>query len=91
MNCSDLTSSNGNRKAKRKYGAANCGARAKQHHNSLIDFLEHSVPDAAKNAQANADALTNSRQFLWIRAKLGDGTVVGTSVVLTQVFLVRAD
>jgi hypothetical protein len=35
--------------------------------------------------------LTNSRQFLWIRADPGDGTVVGTSVVLTQVFLVRAD
>jgi hypothetical protein len=57
----------------------------------LIDFLEHSVPDAAKNAQANADALTNSRQFLWIRADPGDGTVVGTSVALAQVFLVRAD
>jgi len=44
-----------------------------------------------KNAQANADALTNSRQFLWIRANLGDGTVVGTNVVLAQVFLVLAD
>jgi hypothetical protein len=48
MNCNDLASSNGNRARKRKYGAANCGARAKQHHNSLIDFLERSVPDAAK-------------------------------------------
>jgi hypothetical protein len=56
----------------------------------LIDFLEHSVPDAAKNAQANADALTNSRQFLWIRANPGVGTVVGTGVVLAQVFLVLA-
>jgi hypothetical protein len=91
MNCTDFTSSNGNRKGKRKYGAANCGARAKQHHNSLIDFLERSVPDAAKHGQANADALTYSRQFLRIRANPGDGTVVGTSVVLAQVFLVLTD
>jgi hypothetical protein len=28
---------------------------------------------------------------LWIRANPGDGTVVGTSVVLAQVFLVLAD
>jgi hypothetical protein len=48
MNCTDFTSSNGNRKGKRKYGAANCGARAIQHQNSLIDFLERSVPDAAE-------------------------------------------
>jgi len=48
MNCNDFASSNGNRARKRKYGAANCGARAIQHHNSLIDFLERSVPDAAE-------------------------------------------
>jgi hypothetical protein len=63
MNCNDFTSGSGHRKGKRKYGAANCGAPAKQHHDSLIDFLERSVPDAAKNGQANADALTNSGQF----------------------------
>jgi len=57
----------------------------------LIDFLERSVPDAAKNGQANADGLTNSRQFLRIRANPGSGTVVGTSVVLAQVFLVLTD
>jgi len=91
MNCNDFTSSSAHRKGKRKYSAANCGARAKQHHNSLIDFLERSVPDAAKNGQANADALTNSRQFLRIRANPGSGTVVGTSVVLAQVFLVLTD
>jgi hypothetical protein len=45
-----------------------------------------------KNGQANADALTNLRQFfLRIRANPGDGTVVGTSVVLAQVFLVLTD
>ena len=27
MNCADFTSSNGNRKGKRKYGAANCAGR----------------------------------------------------------------
>jgi len=92
MNCTDFTSSNGNRNGKRKYGAANCGARAKQHHNSLIDFLERSVPDAAKHAQANADALTKLESvFLRIRANPGDGTVVGTSVVHAQVFLVVTD
>jgi len=47
----------------------------------LIDFLERSVPEAAKYGQANADALTSSRQFLRFRANPGDGTVVGTSVV----------
>jgi hypothetical protein len=57
----------------------------------LIDFLERSVPDAAENGQANADALTNSRQFLRIRANPGDGTVVGTRVVLAQVLFVLAD
>jgi hypothetical protein len=57
----------------------------------LIDFLERSVPDAAKNGQANADALTNSRQFFADRANPGYGTVVGTSVVLAQVFLVLID
>jgi hypothetical protein len=57
----------------------------------LIDFLERSVPDAAKNGQANADALTNSPIFLRIRANPGSGTVVGTSVVLAQVFLVLTD
>jgi hypothetical protein len=48
MNCSDFTSSNGNRNGKRNYGAANCGARTKQHHNSSTDFFR-SVPDAVKN------------------------------------------
>jgi hypothetical protein len=58
----------------------------------LIDFLERSVPDAAKNGQANADALTNSRQFFVDSRQPGrDGTVVGTSVVLAQVFLVLID
>jgi len=58
----------------------------------LIDFLERSVPDAAKHAQANADALTDSSQyFCGYVANLGDETVVGTSVVLAQVFLVLTD
>jgi hypothetical protein len=57
----------------------------------LIDFLERSVPDAAKHGQANADASMNSIQFLRIRANPGDGTVVGTSVVLAQMFLVLTD
>src|SRR5436305_13850181 len=39
MNCSDFTSSNGNRNGKRNYGAANCGARTKQYHNSSTDFF----------------------------------------------------
>jgi hypothetical protein len=39
MNCIGFTSGNGDRNGKRKYGAADCGARAKQHHNSSIDFL----------------------------------------------------
>jgi hypothetical protein len=54
----------------------------------LIDFLERSVPDAAKYGQANADALTSSRQFFAVSCQSGDGTVVGTSVVRAQVFLV---
>jgi hypothetical protein len=91
MNCTDFTSSNGNRNGKRNYGAANCGARAKQHHNSSIDFLDRSVLEAAKHGQANADALTSSRQFFADRANPGDGTVVGTRVVLAQVFLVLTD
>jgi hypothetical protein len=57
----------------------------------LIDFLERSVPDAAKHGQANADALRTRASFLRIRANPGDGTVVGTSVVLAQVFLVLTD
>jgi hypothetical protein len=49
MNCSDLnpsnlTSSNGNRNAKRNQGAANCGARTKHHHHSSIDFLDRRFP-----------------------------------------------
>src|SRR5207245_139565 len=39
MNCSDFTSSNGNRNGKRNYGAANCGTRTKQYHNSSTDFF----------------------------------------------------
>jgi len=36
----------------------------------LIDFLERSVPDAAKHAQANADALTKLESvFLRIRCQ----------------------
>jgi hypothetical protein len=57
----------------------------------LIDFLERSVPDAAKHGQANADALRTRASFLRIRANPGHGTVVGTSVVLAQVFLVLTD
>jgi hypothetical protein len=56
-----------------------------------VDFLDRPVLDAAKQGQANADALSNSRQFLRIRANTGDGTVVGTKVVLAQVFLVLTD
>src|SRR5688572_12719239 len=84
MNCSHFTSSNGNRNGKQHYDTANCGARAKQHHNSSIDFLDRSVPDPAENGQANADALTSLRRFLRVRADTGDGTVVGTKVVLPQ-------
>jgi hypothetical protein len=57
----------------------------------LIDFLERSVPDAAKDGQANANALTNLRHSLRIVPIFGDGTVVGTSVVLAQVSLVLTD
>jgi hypothetical protein len=39
MNRTDFTSSNGHRNGKRNYGAANCGARAEQHHKSLTDFF----------------------------------------------------
>ena len=58
-----------------------------------LDFLGRSVLDAAKQGQANADAdaLANSRQFLRIRANRGDGTVVGTKLVLAQVCLVLTD
>src|SRR5262245_59142906 len=35
----DFTSSIGNRNGQHNYGAANCGARAEQHHNSLTDFF----------------------------------------------------
>jgi hypothetical protein len=91
MNCTDFTSSNGNRNAQQNYGAANCGARTKHHHNSLIDFLDRSVPDAAKLGQANADALRTRANFLRICANPGYGTVVGTKVVLAQTFLVLTD
>jgi hypothetical protein len=57
----------------------------------LTDFLDRSVPDAAKHGQANADALRTRANFLRIRANLGNGTVVGTKVVLAQMFLVLAD
>ena len=36
--------------------------------------------------RANAEALANSIQFLRAHANHGDGTVVGTAVVLTQCF-----
>jgi hypothetical protein len=50
-----------------------------------IDFLERSVPDAARDGRANADALTDSRQcFAEYVPIAGDGTVVGTSLVLSQ-------
>jgi hypothetical protein len=39
--------------------------------------------------QANAEALANSSQFLRAHANHGDGTVVGTAVVLTQCFSSR--
>jgi hypothetical protein len=48
----------------------------------LIDFLERSVPDAAIDELA---------PIFSDRANIGDGTVVGTSVVLAQVFLVLTD
>jgi hypothetical protein len=83
-----LATSKGNRNGKRNNSAANCGARPKQHHNSSIDFLDGSVPDAAKLGQANADALTSLRQLLLrIRANAGDGTVVRTKMVLAHVFV----
>src|SRR6476661_7542571 len=63
MNCTDFTSSNGNGNAQQNYGAANCGARAKHHHNSLTDFLDRSVPDAAKHGRANADTLRTRANF----------------------------
>jgi hypothetical protein len=44
-----------------------------------------------QNWLSNAEALTNSRQFFADRANRGSGTVVGTSVVLAQVFLVLID
>jgi hypothetical protein len=91
MNCTDFTSSNGNRNAQQNYGAANCGARTKHHHYSLTDFLDRSVPDAAKHGQANAYAFGPGAKVLRIRANPGDGTVVGTRVVLAQVFLVLTD
>ena len=55
-----------------------------------MDFLDRSVLDAAKQGQANADAF-ELIQFLRIRANPGDGTVVGTKVVLAQMFLVLTD
>jgi hypothetical protein len=63
MNCNDFTSSNGNRNGQRNQGTANCGARAEQHHNTSIDFLERPVPDVAKHGRANAEAFTHSCQF----------------------------
>jgi len=56
----------------------------------LIDFLERSVPDAAKNGQANADALTNSRQFFadscqsWRRNRCGNQCGPRTGVLSSQ-------
>jgi hypothetical protein len=51
-----------------------------------IDFLERSVPDAAKVGRANADALMDSCQrfFCGYVPIAGDGTVVGTSVALAR-------
>jgi hypothetical protein len=73
MNCADFTSSNGNRNGKRKYGAANCGARAEEHHNSSIDFLDCSVPDAAKHGQAKRGCVNELAPiFLRIRPNPGN-------------------
>jgi hypothetical protein len=60
MNCTDFTSSNGNRNDKRNQGAASCGARAEQHHKPRLILLGRSVPDAAKHGRANAQAFKNS-------------------------------
>jgi hypothetical protein len=57
----------------------------------LIDFLERSVPDAAKLAERTRMRLRTRANLLRIRANPGSGTVVGTSVVLAQVFLVLSD
>src|SRR5436309_13889930 len=83
MNCSDFTSSNGNRNGKRNYGAANCGARTKQYHNSSTDFfVRFLAPQKKSSERGGANELVPI--FLRIRANPGGGTVVGTRVVLTQ-------
>jgi hypothetical protein len=91
MNCTNFTSSNGNRNGKRNYAAANCGARAKQHQNSSADFLDRSVPDAAKKWSSERGCVYELAPIFADRANPGDGTVEGTRVVLLQVFLVLTD
>jgi hypothetical protein len=91
MNRTDFTSSNGNRNGKRNYSAANCGARAKQHHNSLIDFLDRWVPDAAKNMVKRTRMRYELAPIFCGFVPILATTVVGTGVVPTRMFLVLTD
>jgi hypothetical protein len=80
MNCSDFTSSGGDKNCKRSYSAANRGARTEQHHNSSIDFLTFGSRCRKRYGGPNAKALTR------IRTNVGCGTVVETEAVLAQCF-----